>query len=231
MRSVGNESLLNQCNLLCQLKDTYKRRYLLVVFLLRFYSALTDSLCCQHQLICHGEKVTAINTELFQKHLERWALGHMSGQTVYSHCFLSNLILVISNTAILQRLVSGREQTDCFLVELLSVKITVSAVCSQPTTFNVFKLLFGHCNLSAVSVGPMSIRWLPSSHGGWSGWWYYIVEAKIGFITLEHPTFKVQSGTSTRQDSAKCRFSKLAGQMLCVSWHPFLSDTYFSRSK
>lgn len=87
----------------------------------------------------------------------------MSGQTVYTHCFLSNLILVISNTAILQRLVSGREQTGCFLVELLSVKITVSAASSQPTSFNVFQLLFRHSNLSEVGVGPMSVRWSPSS--------------------------------------------------------------------
>lgn len=76
MCSVGNESLLNQCNLLCQLKDIYKRRYLRVVFfLLRFYSTLTDSLCCQHGLICHGEKVTAVSAELFQKHLESRKVG------------------------------------------------------------------------------------------------------------------------------------------------------------
>lgn len=87
----------------------------------------------------------------------------MSGQTVYTHCFLSNSILVISNTAILQRLFSGRRQADCFLVELLSAKMTVSAASSKPTSFNVFKLLFGHYNLSEVSVGPVSIRWLSSS--------------------------------------------------------------------
>jgi len=60
----------------------------------------------------------AINTKLFQKHLEKRKVGHMSGQTVYSHCFLSNLILAISSTAILQRLVTGRRQTAYFLVEL-----------------------------------------------------------------------------------------------------------------
>lgn len=58
---------------------------------------------------------------------ERWTSGHVSGQTVYTHCFLSNLILVISNTAILQRLDSGRQQADYFLVELLSAVMTVSS--------------------------------------------------------------------------------------------------------
>lgn len=86
MCSVGNESLLNQCNLLCQLKDIYERRYLLVVFfLLRSYSTLTDSLYCQHQLICHGEKGTAINTKLFQKHLEK----KKGGPHEWSNCLFS----------------------------------------------------------------------------------------------------------------------------------------------
>lgn len=86
----------------------------------------------------------------------------MSGQTVCTHCFLSNFVPVISNAPVLQRLVSGREHSVYFLVELLSAKMTVSAASSQPTSFSVFKLLFGHCNLSKV-FGPMSIRWFPSS--------------------------------------------------------------------
>lgn len=177
MCSVGNESLLNQCNLLCQLKDIYERRYLLVVFfLLRSYSTLTDSLYCQHQLICHGEKGTAINTKLFQKHLEKRKVGHMSGQTVYSHYFLSNLILVISSTAILQRLVSGRQQTAYFPVELLSAIMTVSTVSSLPESLGLFQLLSGRCTLRAVTLWTCVDQMIVIL-GGLSGWCYYMGEA------------------------------------------------------
>lgn len=76
----------------------------------------------------------------------------MSGQTVYSHYFLSNLILVISSTAILQRLVSGRQQTAYFPVELLSAIMTVSTVSSLPESLGLFQLLSGRCTLRAVTL-------------------------------------------------------------------------------
>lgn len=132
-------------------------------FLLWFYSTLTDSLCCQHQLICHGEKVTAVNAELFQKPLGNRKVGfgpHEWSNSLYS-LFPLKFSRVISNAAILQRLVSGREHSVYFLVELLSTKMTVSAASSQPMSFSVCKLLFGQCNISKV-FGPMSIRWFPS---------------------------------------------------------------------
>lgn len=88
----------------------------------------------------------------------------MGGQTVCTYCFLSNLILVISNTAVLWRFVFGREQTDFSLVELWSAEMTVPLPSSQPTSLCVFQLFFGHCNLRAKSgFGPMSVRWLASS--------------------------------------------------------------------
>lgn len=93
----------------------------------------------------------------------------MSGQTVYTHCFLSNLVLVISNTAISQRIVSGGEQTGCFLVELVSAKMTASAAYFQPTFFSVFKLLFGHCNLSEASVWPHVYQMVATISGVGSG--------------------------------------------------------------
>lgn len=94
----------------------------------------------------------AINTKLFQKHLEKRKVGHMSGQTVYSHCFLSNLILVISSTAILQRLGTGRRQIAYFLVELLSAIMTVSTVYSLPKSLGLFQLLSGQCPLREVTL-------------------------------------------------------------------------------
>lgn len=109
---------------------------------------------------------------------EGWTSGHMSGQTVYSHCFLSKLILVISNTAILQRLDSGRQQTDYFLVEILSAVMTVS---SYPTSFVVASVWL--CTLSKVTVWPRVDQKVVIISGGLSGWWYYLAEAEIRFIT------------------------------------------------
>lgn len=62
-----------------------KEGILLFFFLLRSYSTLMDSLYCQHQLICHGEKGTAINTKLFQKHLEK----KKGGPHEWSNCLFS----------------------------------------------------------------------------------------------------------------------------------------------
>lgn len=114
----------------------------------------------------------------------------MGGQTVCTHCFLSNLILVISNTAVLWRLVIGREQTDCFLVELWGAEFTVPAASSQPTFLRVFQLFSGHCNLREVRVWSHVCQMVGIISGGWSGSWPFIVGAKIGFITLEHPTLR-----------------------------------------
>lgn len=89
----------------------------------------------------------------------------MGGQTVCTHCFISNLVLAISNTAVLWRLVIGREQTDCFLVELWSAEMTVPAASFQPTSLCVFQLFCGTVTSEKSGFGPMSVRWLASSQG------------------------------------------------------------------
>lgn len=89
----------------------------------------------------------------------------MGGQTVCTHCFLPNLVLVISNTAVLWRLVIGREQTDCFLVELWSAEMTVPTASSQPASLCVFQLFFGHCNLREVRVWSHVCQLVGLVHG------------------------------------------------------------------
>lgn len=152
----------------------------------------------------------------------------MGGQTVCTHCFLSNLIVVISNTAVLWRLVIGREQTNCFLVELWSAEITVPPASSQPTSLCVFQLFFGRCNLRAKSgFGPMYVRWLASSQ---DGSWYFIAGAKIGFITSEHPTLRWKV-VHLKGRTLKFWLGRFFSQMLCRNRYPLMSQTHFCRYK
>lgn len=114
----------------------------------------------------------------------------MGGQTDCTHCFLSNLILVISNTAVLWRLVIGKEQAYCFLVELWSAEMTVPTASSQPTSLCVFLHCFGHCNLREVRIWSHVCQMAGIISGAWSGSCYFIAGAKKGFITLEHPALR-----------------------------------------